>query len=279
VGFSSATQSVKINDYAESNFRERPEQSNVFADPLLLIKRSEQPSEQSQRSIPLSSRTPSPPRQIAARTPLPPMVLGLQEDPLASNAEALHWNMMRWQVDNDVEAEEALIHYGSAITQADRDTYTDRRRQDASVMKNEYSRQHEHKILRKRLEEQRQRRVFSGLQQADNKRKLRKLHSPVNTLDAQLKRYAPVPMELPQTSREWLAESDKHEKNEEEKSEEMRTIDVVSPKHDRNDEYYFEGLQLFQVQKTNESYNREDRDLAASLHRNAAAAAATAARK
>jgi hypothetical protein len=95
-------------------------------------------------------------------------------------------------------------------------------------------------------------------------------------------------MGLPQTSREWLAESDKHEKNEEENkhkkneeetSEEMRTIDVLSPKHDRNNEYYFEGTQLFQVQKTNESYDREDRDLVASLRRNAAAAAATAARK
>jgi hypothetical protein len=151
-------------------------------------------------------------------------------------------------------------------------------------MKNEYSRQHEQRILRERLEEQRQRRVFSGLQQADNKRKLRKLHSTVNTLDAQLKRYTPVPMGLPHTSQEWLAESDKHEKNEEkkseeEKSEEMRTIDVVSPKHDRDDEYYFEGTRLFQVQKTNESYDREDHDLAASLRRNAAAAAANAARK
>jgi hypothetical protein len=127
-------------------------------------------------------------------------------------------------------------------------------------MKNEYSRQHEQRILCERLEEQRQRRIISGLQQADNKRKLRKLHAPVNSLDAQLKRYAPVPMGLPHTSEEWLAESNKHEKNEEaEKSEEMRTIDVVSPKHDKNDEYYFEGTQLFQVQKTNKSYDREDR--------------------
>jgi hypothetical protein len=129
-----------------------------------------------------------------------------------------------------------------------------------SVMKNDYSRQHEQRILRERLEEQRQRRIFTGLQQADNKRKLRKLRAPVNSLDAQLKRYAPVPMGLPHTSEEWLAESNKHEKNEEaEKSEEMRTIDVVSPKHDKNDEYYFEGTQLFQVQKTNKSYDREDR--------------------
>jgi hypothetical protein len=288
VGFCSATQTAKINDDAEGNFAprmltERSEQNKLFADPLLLTERSEQseqPSEQSvqsERSIPISSRTPSPPRQIAARTPSPPTVLGTQEDPLASNAEPLHWNMMRWQVDNDAAAEEALIHYGSAVTQDDREAYTDRRRQDMSVMKNDYSRQHEQKILRERLEEQRQRRIFSDLQQPDNKRKLR---IPVNSLDAQLHRYAPVPMGLPHTSEEWLAECNKHEKNEKaEKSEEMRTIDVVSPKHNNNDEYYFEGTRLFQVQKTNESYDREDRDLAASLRRNAAAAAATAAKK
>jgi hypothetical protein len=105
------------------------------------------------------------------------MVLGPQKDPFASNAEPLHWNMMRWQVDNDVAAEEALIHYGSAVTQDDRDAYTDRQKQDMSVMKNDYSRQHEQKILCERLEEQRQRRIFSDLQQPDNKRKLR---IPVN---------------------------------------------------------------------------------------------------
>jgi phage antirepressor YoqD-like protein len=87
-------------------------------------------------------------------------------------------------------------------------------------------------------------------------------------------------MGLPHTSEEWLAESNKHEKNKEaEKSKEMRTIDIVSPKHDKNDEYYFEGTRLFQVQKTNKLYDREDRDLGASLRRNAAAAAATAAKK
>jgi hypothetical protein len=219
------------------------------------------------------------------------MVLGPQEDPIARNilGNPLHWTMMRWQVDNDLEAEEALAHSGSAVTQEDKDAYTDRRRQDASrsVMKNEYSRKHEQMILRERLEEQRERRVFSGLQQAENKRKLRKLHSTVNTLDAQLKRYIPVPMGLPQTSRDWIAESEKneeetkHKKNEEHQyqSKEMRTIDVVSPENDRNDKYYFEGTELFQVKKSDASYDREDRDLAASLRRNAAAAAATVARK
>jgi hypothetical protein len=283
VGFCSATQTAKIitNDDAEGNLaaplilNERSEQSK-FADPLLLNKRSEQSerserSERSELSIPMSSRTPSPPRQIAARTPSPPTVIGPQNDPFASNADPLHIHMMRWQVDNDAAAEDALIHYGSAVKQEDRDAYTDRRKNDMSVMKNDYSKQHEQKILRERLEEQRQRRIFSDLQQPDNKRKLR---LPVNSLDAQLRRYAPVPMGLPHTSEEWLAESNKWH----EKSEETRTIDVVSPKDDKTDEYYFEGSRLFQVQRTDESYDREDRDLAASLRRNAAAAA-TVARK
>jgi hypothetical protein len=197
--------------------------------------------------------------------------MGPQKDPFASNAEPLHWNMMRWQVDNDAAAEDALIHYGSAVTQEDRDAYTDRRKQAMSVMKNDYLKQHEQKILRERLEEQRQRRIFSDLQQPDNRRKLR---IPVNSLDAQLCRYASVPMGLPHTSEEWLAESNKeHEKSEEtKKSKETRTIDVVSPKHDKTEEYYFEGSRLFQVQRTDESYDREDRDIAASLRRNAAAA-------
>jgi hypothetical protein len=131
-------------------------------------------------------------------------------------------------------------------------------------MKNDYSRQHEQKILRERLEEQRQRRIFSDLQQPDNKRKLR---LPVNS---QLRRYTTVPMGLPLTSEDWLSKSAKWH----EKSEEKRTIDVVSPKHDKTDEYYFEGSRLFQVQRTDQSYDREDRDLAPSLRRNAAAAAA-----
>jgi hypothetical protein len=118
---------------------ERSEQSK-FADPLLLTQRSEQSeqsesqsnfadplclnerSEQSELSIPMSSRTPLPPRQIAARTPSQPTVIGTQKDPFASNAEPLHIHMMRWQVDNNAADEDALIHYGSAVTQEDRDT-------------------------------------------------------------------------------------------------------------------------------------------------------------
>jgi hypothetical protein len=212
----------------------------------------------------MSSRTPSPPRQIAARTPLPPTVIEAQNDPFTSNADPLHIHMMRCQINDDAEAEEALIHYGSAVTQEDRNAYTDRRKNNKRVMKNDYSKQHEQKILRERLEEQRQRRIFSDLQQPDNKRKLR---LPVNS---QPRRYAAPPMGLPLTSEEWLSESDKWH----EKSKATRTIDVVSPKHNKTDKYYFEGSRLYQVPRTDESYDREDHDLAASLRRNAAAAAA-----
>jgi hypothetical protein len=67
------------------------------------------------------NETPSPPRNIAARTPLPPTVIEAQNDPFTSDADPLHVHMMSWQVDADAEAEEALIHYGSAVTQEDRD--------------------------------------------------------------------------------------------------------------------------------------------------------------
>jgi hypothetical protein len=106
-------------------------------------------------SPPVSSRTPSPPRNIAARTPSPPTVIEAQNDPFTSNGDPLHIHMMSWQVDNIAEAEEALINYGSAVTQEDRAAYTERRKNDKRVMKNDYSLQHEQKILRERLEEQR----------------------------------------------------------------------------------------------------------------------------
>jgi hypothetical protein len=103
-------------------------------------------------------------------------------------------------------------------------------------------------------------------------------------------------MGLPHTSLDWAALSEhekkeaaaKHGKKEEQEEqqnneeqyqeEELRKIEVVSPHHDRTDNHYFEGTKLFKV-KSNDSYDREDRDLAASLRRNAAAAAATVARQ
>ncbi len=268
---------MKINEDAESNVRERTEQSNIFADPLLLIERSESeqpseqwPSEQSEQSIPASSRTPSPPRQIAARTPSPPTILEPQPD----NLDNL---MRRWQ-----------------RTQDERDAYADSRRELATrsrgrtAMENEYARGHEHKVLRERLIEQRDRRILEGLQAAENQRKLRRPY-------AQTRHYTAVPMGLPYTSFEWASLSEqekteaKQEKIEEQekerideaqcrKEESPRTIEVSSQNGDSGDNYYFKGTKLFKV-KSEESYDREDRDLAASLRRNAAAAAATVAKQ
>jgi hypothetical protein len=135
------------------------------------------------------------------------------------------------------------------------------------------------------------------LQAAENQRKLRRPYAQVNTLDSQLKRYTAVPMGLPYTSLDWASLSEhekkeaaaKHEKSEEQeeelidedqyrKEERLRTMEVSSPNGDRVDNYYFKGTKLFKV-KSEESYDREDRDLAASLRRNAAAAAATVARR
>jgi hypothetical protein len=132
VGFCSATQRAKI-------ITNEVDAESSFIDPLLNketdVERSEQSAERSEQSErasmlsspmssspPASSRTPSPPSNIAARTPLPPTVIEAQKDPFTSNADPLHIHMMSWQVDADAEAEEALINYGSAVTQEDRDT-------------------------------------------------------------------------------------------------------------------------------------------------------------
>jgi hypothetical protein len=110
-----------------------------------------------------------------------------------------------------------------------------------------------------------------------------------------MRRYTAVPMVLPYTSLEWASLSEqekkeaKHEKSKEQeeelideaqyrKEESLRTMEVSSPNGDRGDNYYFKGTKLFKV-KSEESYDREDRDLAASLRRNAATAAATVARQ
>jgi hypothetical protein len=64
-------------------------------------------------------------------------------------------------------------------------------------------------------------------------------------------------------------------------NKEKRIVDVVSD-DDKMESYYFEGKKLYRVpqrcpKRTDKTYEKEDRDLAASLSRNAAAAAATAA--
>jgi aldehyde:ferredoxin oxidoreductase len=109
--------------------------------------------------------------------------------------------MVSWQVDADAEAEEALIQNGSAVTQEDYAGHAERRQNEKKAMKNDYAQQYAKKKLPERLEEQHQRRIFSDLQQQDNRQKLRR---PFYS-----RSYAPVPMGLPLTSEEWIAESEK----------------------------------------------------------------------
>jgi hypothetical protein len=107
------------------------------------------------------------------------------------------------------------------------------------------------------------------LQKLGNKQKLRPPHILTS-----------VPMGLPFTSEDWNKEDSdnwcrKHVPN---WKEDRRIIDVVSD-DDRMESYYHEGKKLYKVlqrraKKTDATYEREDLDLAASLRRNAAAAAA-----
>jgi hypothetical protein len=107
------------------------------------------------------------------------------------------------------------------------------------------------------------------LQDPGNKQKLRR--PPV---------FTPAPMGLPLTSADWnQKDSDKwcrrHVPN---WHSHRKIIDVVSDDY-KMESYYHEGKKLYKVLqrrllKTDTTYNREDLNLAASLSRNAAAAAA-----
>jgi hypothetical protein len=138
-----------------------------------------------------------------------------------------------------------------------------------NAKKNNYAKQYAKERLLARQEEQKQRRIFSDLQEQDNRQKLRRPFSAPS--------YTLVPMGLPLTSEEWMTDSATwHEKH-----DEKRIIDVVSPENDKMEAYYFEGKKLYKVpqsrpMRTDETYEREDRDLAASLCQNAVAAAAAA---
>jgi hypothetical protein len=123
--------------------------------------------------------------------------------------------------------------------------------------------------LLSRQSEQRHRQVFKMLQDPGNKQKLRRSHF-----------LTPVPMGLPFRSENWNEEDSedwcrKHVPN---WQSDRRIIDVVSDE-DRIESYYHEGKKLYKVpqrrlKKTDATYEREDLNLAASLCRNAAAAAA-----
>jgi hypothetical protein len=225
---------------------------------------------------PPRSRSPSPPRSIATRTPLPPTVVDTPNNPFAdeaTNALFISPHLGNWDPIRD----------GNQVTQEDYNRHAERsiecmlekqRRQNNRDMQNiprdvarkNSAKQYARERFLARQEEQKQRRIFSDLQEQENKKKLRRPFDRRN--------YTSVPMGLPLTSEEWMRDSATwHEEN-----EEKRIIDVVSD-DDMMEAYYFEGKKLCRILKrrhrrTDETYEREDRDLAASLSRNAAAAAA-----
>jgi hypothetical protein len=124
------------------------------------------------------------------------------------------------------------------------------------------------RLLARQLE-QRSRQAFKMLQDPGNKQKLRRPHI-----------LTPLPMGLLLTSADWNEEDAddwcrKHVPN---WQSHRRIIDVVS-NDDKMESYYHEGKKLYKVpqrglMKTDATYDRKDLDLAASLRRNAAAAAA-----
>jgi hypothetical protein len=122
-----------------------------------------------------------------------------------------------------------------------------------------------------RQAEQRQRQVFKDLQDPGNKQKLRRPFDP--------RSLTPVPMGLSFTSEDWMMDSDTWNREHiPDWNKERRIIDVVSD-DDKMESYYYKGKKLYKVpqrrpKRTDETYEREDRNLAASLSRNAAAAAA-----
>jgi hypothetical protein len=125
--------------------------------------------------------------------------------------------------------------------------------------------------LLERQAEQRQQKAFKDLQDPGNKQKLRRPFDP--------RSLTPVPMGLSFTSEDWMREADTWNKEHiPDWSKERRIIDVVSDDN-KMQSYYYKGKKLYKIpqrrpKRSDKTYEREDRDLAASLSRNAAATAA-----
>jgi hypothetical protein len=81
-------------------------------------------------------------------------------------------------------------------------------------------------------------------------------------------------MGLSFTSEDWMRDSDTwNREHVPDWNKERRIIDVVSD-NDKMQSYYYKGKKLYKVPQRRPKRTDEDRDLAASLSRNAAAAAA-----
>jgi hypothetical protein len=127
--------------------------------------------------------------------------------------------------------------------------------------------------LLERQAEQRQRKAFKMLQDPGNKQKLWRPFDPRSLMT--------VPMGLSFTSEDWMRDSDTWNKEHiPDWNKERRIIEVVSD-DGKMQSYYYKGKKLYKVpqrhpKRMDETYEREDRNLAASLTCNAAAAAAAA---
>jgi hypothetical protein len=235
------------------------------------------------RSIAARTPSPTPPRSIASRTPPPPPIVETPDDPFANNvtnALFISPHLGKWDPIAD----------GSKITQED----TDRRRQeDIDCMLKRQREQNEKNMqdipgyverkersyaklyARERIlawqAEQKQRKIFRDLQEQENKQKLRRPFDPLS--------YKPLPMGLWFTLEDWMRDSDTWNKEHIPNwNKEKRIIHVVS-NDDKMESYYFKGKKLYRIpqrcpRRTDETYEKEDCDLAASLSRKAAAAAA-----
>jgi hypothetical protein len=192
VGFSNAEQKATIMAGAD---REVEADSN-WAAPIYpqaeWDEASEGASERANSSLPRSiaartpspQRSPSPPRSIATSTPSPPTVVETPNNPFAdndTNADALFISppLGNWDPIRD----------GNQVTQEDYDRHAERsiecmlekqRRQKDRDMQNiprdlarrNYAKQYAKERLLARQEEQKQRRIFSDLQEQENKQKL-----------------------------------------------------------------------------------------------------------
>jgi hypothetical protein len=219
----------------------------------------------------------SPAKRIAARTPTPPRISETPNDPFDNGTPDdlfISPHLRKWNPIVDGRREETPENkedFNRLLKKQGEQNERDMQDIPGHVGRkaNNYAKLYAKERLLAKQSEQKHRQAFNMLQKPGNKQKLRRPHVLTT-----------VPMGLPFTSADWNEEDSdnwcrKHVPN---WNEDRRIIDVVSD-DDRMESYYHEGKKLYKVpqrrlKKTDATYKREDLDLAASLCRNAAAAAA-----
>jgi hypothetical protein len=218
----------------------------------------------------------SPPRSIGARTPLPPRIVKTPNEPFDNTTPEnlfISPHLGKWDPikDGRRETPEDEEDINRLLKKQRKQNERDMQNIPCHVKRKtvNYAKLYAKERLLVRQSEQRQRQAFKMLQDPGNKQKLRR---PLNLKT--------VPMGLPFTSEDWNErDSDTWcRENVPNWKEDRRIIDVVSD-NDKMESYCHEGKKLYKVpqrrlKRTDATYEREDLDLAASLSRNAAAAAA-----